>query len=73
MGGSKSTSISTAYLTNAARAAAPAEGPEGRKEGGVEDINKSDDGGKKQEGLGAGHFLGVQQVLGQRMHCCQDV
>jgi hypothetical protein len=40
MEGSESTSISAARCTRLARAATPKEGPEGRKERGVEDINK---------------------------------
>jgi hypothetical protein len=64
MGGSESTSISAAQCTRLARAAAPKEGPEGRKEEGVEDINKNNDGGKKQKGLVSSVFKLGATVVG---------
>jgi hypothetical protein len=56
LGGSESTSISATCVTRSARAAYTEEAPDRRKEGGVEDIDKSDDGGKKQRALVLSRF-----------------
>jgi hypothetical protein len=61
LGGSESTSISAACVTRFARAACTEAVLEGRKEGGVEDIDENDGGGKKQKAP-------VTFILNKRLH-----
>jgi hypothetical protein len=63
LGGSELTSISTAHVTRSARAAHTKEVPDRRKEGGVEDIDKNGDGGKKQKALGSDATVAVECIF----------
>jgi hypothetical protein len=63
LGGSELTSISATCITRSARAAHTEEALDGRKEGGVKDINKNDGGSKKQRASNGAGSIGIIAML----------